>query len=139
MKKSIIQLKGAFIISMIIISSLSAFSQQVIKVSIEQPGVEDCVASSTEDLKNNYSFRVFPNPANEIIRVQLDQSPLNKQYNIRLMNMVGQTLFTHKKESTEGSLQTEIDLSGIPNGIYILMVNSSEFKATEKIFIRGNK
>lgn len=57
------------------------------KVAINHTGVKDRQAFSDDELKNNYSFRVFPNPANEILTVQLDQSPQNKNYNIYLLNI----------------------------------------------------
>ena len=132
-------MKKALLSVLLVFFFFAVFPQQVVTISINQPGVINCVATNVDQSIQKYSFKVYPNPANEKITIELNQSPVNKKYNIRLLNLVGQTLFLLDEPSVNGILKKEFDISEITNGIYFLKINSSEFKSSEKILVSGKK
>ena len=70
-------------------------------------------------------FSVYPNPAIDIVNVNcgnIDQ--------ISLFNAVGQKI---KSIDTEGRDNVQVDLSGLPNGIYILQAISQGHTLTHRI------
>jgi len=66
------------------------------------------------------AFRVFPNPAKD--RINLDLSMLNELRSVQLLTVAGQ----HLKQIAPGNLDQPIDISDLPKGIYIIVVETAE-------------
>jgi hypothetical protein len=75
------------------------------------------------------SFSVSPNPSTGIFTVKLNSGRPAK---ILVYNLTGETVFSTKIKS----LETNIDLSSLPKGIYFLRINSEGTTAVEKIALR---
>lgn len=71
-------------------------------------------------------INMFPNPAEEIIHIQIKDE---KNSTIEIINIEGQRLYT--KELNTNFIQ--IDISNYPQGIYFVKVKSEDFIKTEKI------
>ena len=74
------------------------------------------------------SFRVYPNPANAIVNVRFVKSNEFKSFNMNLLNLSGQTLI-----SSSGK---QLNVSGIPNGLYILKMSAGKNMQFKKVLIR---
>ena len=70
-------------------------------------------------------FSVYPNPAQDVVNV--DCKDIEQ---VSLFNTVGQKM---ESLSTEGRDNVRIDLSGLPNGVYILQASSRGRTLTKKI------
>jgi Secretion system C-terminal sorting domain len=83
------------------------------------------VLSTSDDLFNQNKLKIFPNPAAESLSVLLEQ-PLEEDATFRLMGIRGEQL----KESRipKGSTLQHIDLSNLPNGLYILEIQTDSGK-----------
>ena len=79
---------------------------------ISKPGLEQAVM-------------VYPNPAKDRLAVQLPQELDN--YRIRMLNTLGEEMLDTKS--------TSIDVHAMPNGIYILSIESSQVKIIRKVII----
>jgi len=92
---------------------------------------EDCdgedLMVSTHELANA-TIDIFPNPAIDHINILVDQK-LN--YSIRLMNLSGQTLLSNTNTN-------RVDVSNLPNGIYLLELTDllSKSSIVEKIVVQ---
>ena len=65
-------------------------------------------------------FRVYPNPTDGVITVETEHAPsLPMEY--RITNVMGQTLMT-------GAIQSEIDVSALPSGMYFIIVDGATKK-----------
>ena len=64
-------------------------------------------------------FSIYPNPANDKITIELTNP--EKENEIRLFNAMGQAVY----EGTTGNSTTEIDLSSLASGIYLVKINNS--------------
>ncbi|MCE3227737.1 MAG: C-terminal target protein [Bacteroidetes bacterium] len=90
------------------------------------------VAGLTQhEINNNLS--VFPNPASDMINISLDNKS-NENVSVSLTNLVGQTV----KEQTLGNdnvIKTNVDVSGLSKGIYLMNVKIGNTSSVKKIAI----
>lgn len=90
----------------------------------------DCLDPTTVSYKmaSDIDFRVFPNPASEIIRIE-SSDIIGK---INLYSLDGSLIYS---QAMQGSTQWSINLSGIGSGIYILEVNNSKGIKRERLVV----
>ena len=84
----------------------------------------NCTAINVNELFNENSISIFPNPASTSISISTAQNEF-KNSEIELINTLGQTIL--KTKFTE-----VIDVSEIPNGIYILQLKNSQGQVAVK-------
>lgn len=68
-------------------------------------------------------IEIFPNPATGKIKINAENIK-----NVKVINSVGETILNTEKTN-------EIDLSGIPGGIYFIKVSTDRFSCTRKIIL----
>lgn len=74
--------------------------------------------------------RVYPNPAKDVLIVQLPEVPV--EWQLRLYNLVQQEIFTRHTTNEK----TEMDIRHLPSGIYLLEIQNRLGKTVHKITIR---
>jgi hypothetical protein len=87
-----------------------------------------------EKLINNYSLSVFPNPASEFIKVNLNEITNNKNTTIEIIDILGKTskkLLLNQVISNDN----KIDVSDLKKGLYFCKVFISEDIILTKKFI----
>ena len=92
----------------------------------DQFGPDDLPVSEIETI----DLKIYPNPASTRLTIESDREMIR----IRIIDMIGQTIYTG--EATPFS--HTIDTSGLPNGVYILHVETTAGITTERIQISGN-
>lgn len=94
--------------------------------------IDQCVG-----VEENYqaSVKVYPNPANSILNISL--SNVNSSSIVMmLINPEGKVIIQNEKEISNESINSTIDVSGLPQGIYYVIINSSDkIIAREKVVI----
>jgi hypothetical protein len=75
-------------------------------------------------------IRVYPNPANDVLIVQLPELPV--EWRLRLYNLVQQEVSTHNATNEI----IEMDVRHLPSGIYLLEIQNRFGKTVHKITIR---
>ncbi len=85
-----------------------------------------------DDVKNPFVYSVYPNPASDNISINITGPGENKVSSI-LSNTVStkiieQTWYAYQKETG-----TEMDISSLPAGVYVLTIVYGNHKRTEKI------
>lgn len=93
---------------------------------VEVYGEATGIITATQSIENNTLLNVFPNPANDVISIQLGNT---EQANYQVLNITGQVLFSG--EISDGS--TSLDLSQLTSGIYGLRITSEATVQTTKI------
>lgn len=86
--------------------------------------IED-LTTATENLSSN-AFSVYPNPANLNLIIELNQSA-GFGYSISAFDMVGKKVIN--KVLTKGEKRITLDLSQIPNGLYLVELRDNHFKS----------
>jgi len=85
---------------------------------------EDCSNSVEEN--NQTAFKVYPNPANNILTIERGGI---EQTDLRILNVTGR--ICHYQSIQFGETQTQIDISNLAAGTYIIKIDNE----TEKIVV----
>lgn len=102
---------------------------------IVDPGVilkftyEGPLSVSDEQLKT--PIKVYPNPASEVLKIQLDATDGNN-YSVQLINTKGQVV-NEKLELQAG--ENVLNVENFPAGIYILKVNGASTSWRERVIL----
>jgi hypothetical protein len=94
-----------------------------------------CVMVDVDEASLEAGVSVFPNPAKDMLNVQIDLPEAAQNLNIRLVNTFGQVV----SEQYLGQLQSdmiELDLSKVPAGAYMLQVRDGQSQYTQSIVVQ---
>ncbi len=110
------------------------------KVIIRKKKLENGKEIIEEAVENNNpisflnlnSIEIFPNPTDGIITVKfaIDNQEATT---IELIDVTGRAIFSEINPDFDGSYSKEIDLTGNPEGVYILSISQNDKTFTEKI------
>ena len=82
--------------------------------------------------KNNFSFTVFPNPVNDLLKVNLN-NPNHEQLSFQLYDLQRKLISDLKNIEIKNNGGTmEFQMSNFNSGIYFLKVKSATFSQTKK-------
>ena len=101
-------------------------------IKTKKDGVADAmIGSSVEKFASETTFdatsvKVFPNPAADVLIVEQAQAVSNGNY--ELYDAKGQQIITQRAD-----LRTELDISNLPSGFYLLILRSADATAQWKI------
>ncbi len=89
-----------------------------------QLGTHDLCSSVTGimDVTLNNNISIYPNPTKSELTINVSQNDINK---ISITNLLGQVLIESKN-------QNRIDISDLPNGIYIITISRGKINQTQK-------
>jgi len=90
--------------------------------------------TSVEETHAFETLKLYPNPANDKLTVNLISNTSGKLY-IRLVNMVGQTLSYEDITIFNGAINHSLDISEIKNGIYSVEVVLNGEKQYQRLVI----
>ncbi|MBD3636966.1 MAG: T9SS type A sorting domain-containing protein [Crocinitomicaceae bacterium] len=90
----------------------------------------------SEDPGQLLTIRAFPNPSNNFLRVVVDSNQPTADLVLKLQDITGKTVYTYL---FQGSDQVEIDISGIPGGQYLLLIESNNDIIQSKSIIIASK
>ena len=89
----------------------------------------------TENGKINSSMKVYPNPANESVAIDLTSFSNEGEVQLSVLNMKG-SLVCDKKIATGNGCVINLITSGLPEGIYLVKAESGTKISTQKLVIR---
>ena len=112
-----------------------AFVQDKVTKEVFQSGN----MSSNVSVKDNSAFsgivNIYPNPANNMINVNYEIKS-NEKVSINVTNLAGQVVATKNNGSqVSGSYKSEMDLSSLANGLYLVQLKVGDRVHTEKISV----
>lgn len=87
--------------------------------------------TSIRELASLGTLNIFPNPANDQVTVTTEHV-LSGVVQTNVVNALGQTVISTQ---TSGSNNTILDVSGLQNGFYMIMVRSEAGQSTSKFLI----
>jgi PKD repeat protein len=88
-----------------------------------------------EKKQASLNFSVSPNPSNGNFDLNIG-SFRDDVVNVRILNMLGSTIFEEKDIQLNEKISRQVDLSNQPQGIYFLTVKGKESTMTQKVVIR---
>lgn len=81
-------------------------------------------------------FKVYPNPSKGKLKIDLISST-ESEMNIEIVNVQSQVVFQKNISLTEGINNTELDLTGLNKGVYMLKLTGEKEQLTKRIVIRS--
>ncbi len=81
------------------------------------------------------SITTFPNPANGKLNIQWNEIA-NEKGTLVISDITGSTLYTSTINMTQGAGTTQVDISGLANGLYILTIKSNSINYTNKVQVQ---
>ncbi len=83
--------------------------------------------------KAGANISLFPNPAQNLLKVSINNA--DREYTLNLISSKGATVFTQTLNSVSGNIESSIDVSTFPRGIYILQLNSAYGTSYHKLVL----
>ena len=90
-----------------------------------------CVLADVDEQNMTESLQVFPNPANDLVTVQV--SGFAGEINIRITDLTGKIVISQTQIVSEG--QFNITTDGLSAGMYSLELRGGNYLATKKLMI----
>ena len=97
--------------------------------------VNETYVTRIEDVLNGASLKVFPNPVDDNMNVQIEITK-NTNLNISVNSLLGKTIFSENKDLNEGIQTMNINLENLPSGIYFLNLSDGQEIISRKIMKR---
>lgn len=91
-------------------------------------------ATSVGDLDENEPFYVYPNPAHGYVMVKPNQLSSGRLM-FQLLDLSGRVVFSRSFESSADGFR--VDLSGLPQGVYLYQIHAHEKMMHGKILVDG--
>jgi hypothetical protein len=93
------------------------------------------VTAVEEEKPNATELITYPNPANEKINISFPATTY-ENVSIQIHSIKGDIVFADENKSTAGVSGLQFPVSGLPNGIYFLSVQTEEELMTKKIMVQ---
>ena len=85
--------------------------------------------------KLDASIVAFPNPTSDVTNLNITMNNASKA-EIKLVNMLGQTVRTMSVELTAGANKVSMNVADLSAGLYSVVLTSNGKSATEKIMVK---
>jgi hypothetical protein len=95
---------------------------------VDLDGKETVTKAVSVNFSKNTSMKVYPNIVKDNLVV--DINAVDNTSELTIVNLLGQVVQSKKLENTEGSIS--INISGLPNGFYLVRLNSKGNSMTER-------
>ena len=100
--------------------------------SIQQPGT----ITKVNNPQSNYLIKLFPNPVRDVLTIQL-YGVSESDITLQLQDIQGRVLKQEKVKPFSKLAQQQMNVSGLANGVYLLVViDKNGIKQTEKVIIQ---
>jgi hypothetical protein len=77
---------------------------------------------------------VYPIPAKTILNIKLDGIEA-QQADLKLVNLLGQVVYTHAITINAGTNNFQIDVTGLQKGIYLLELQGDKSRAAKRVIV----
>jgi len=88
-------------------------------------GTGNCITSAKEEIVENSSLLIFPNPVADVLNVEL-KNDWQGELTLDVVNIFGQEVYFGNVFKPAGAARWEIDLSSLASGVYQIMLLDGE-------------
>jgi len=89
------------------------------------------VVGIKDPINEQYSIKVYPNPASDVISLEVSGNTPAKMASITLINVLGQVVYTIETKDRSITIPT----TGLQNGIYTISYHTGDSKKVQKVVI----
>lgn len=95
----------------------------------------DILVGVEENVRENFEFKIYPNPANSTVNIEYDKGYAGKRQDLVIYDLLGKEIFTRKLSPNNGK-GISIPIDHIEPGVYFIGIRSDgEMIKTEKLII----
>jgi hypothetical protein len=98
---------------------------------VDNLNFDNLISSIPENISENASFSIYPNPANDILNLNIDKMK-NADLTLSIYNVIGNLV---KSEILKQNNQ-QINIEDLSNGIYMVEIKSKESSERQKLIIQ---
>jgi PKD repeat protein len=95
---------------------------------------DPCAINGIHTLFADNHLDIFPNPNNGIFTLEFAVQKTDN-YVIKIINTIGQSVYTEKLDGFNGTYSNKIDLSAFSKGVYMLSISDSERKTVKRVMV----
>jgi hypothetical protein len=100
-----------------------------------ESNLEDLIVNGINDHSATFPVELYPNPTNAVVTIVTPGSSDGIIYEV--MDATGRVVLAKKENSAGGSQQvTQLDLSGLANGAYTIVITAGDAKQREKVILQ---
>ncbi len=96
--------------------------------------IKDITPVANEEVVENTLFQLYPNPASDLLHLELNSDNLIEDAEVRIYDMTGKSIINRQLNRIQKENIT-FDVSNVPNGIYIVNFIADGKISTEKVVI----
>ncbi len=130
---------GTYVFQIETIDLLGLSATATINIVVN-PASTDTSANNpvTDTLSSGPSLLLYPNPAQSTINLRLVNDSTGSMGNIRVIiyDMTGNIVLTSETSKPPGIFDQSFDISGLPNGMYIVRVITGRHKSVTTTFVK---
>jgi hypothetical protein len=89
------------------------------------------IPNGSTELSSTDEIKVYPNPTTGHFNISLNE-PMDREYEIEVFNNLGGIVQKSMRQRNEQSAQ--IDLSGLPSGMYLIRIRAGNKSYQSKVF-----
>ncbi|MBW2960276.1 zinc-dependent metalloprotease [Mesonia aestuariivivens] len=112
----------------LVVDNVSGDTGRVLDARIEVCGAEDLILDTDEEEFEN-EIKIYPNPTKGLVNIDLNNSLSLKKSQLNLFDLLGRKV----KSKSLIAKNSELNISDLPSGVYLLEIESDGNKITRKI------
>ena len=91
-------------------------------------------AIGVDELSKESSFTLYPNPAHELVTIQLSENQKLSKYNVSILDMQGKLIFI--KEILFEERSAAVNIENLSSGNYLIKLDSESGSAIQKLTVK---
>lgn len=93
-----------------------------------------CSVLNTQNYPTNLDFSLYPNPTNEIVNIQFNESLLENP-KIKIYDLIGKLVYENNNFEKHTSINLTFRVDFLTSGVYLLAVQVNDKITTKKLII----
>jgi hypothetical protein len=85
--------------------------------------------------KELQSLLVFPNPANELVNLELNLTSTVSNLTIEIIDITGRVIKSEQRQASKGLFATQIETNSLQSGVYFLSVSGNGNSISKKFVV----
>ncbi len=90
---------------------------------------------SVNDLDQDYTFSMYPNPAQDNVTLLLDYPDYDKAM-IEIYSASGERVYASEAQLAPGVNQQLLQVDGLKNGLYYLKITNEKMNLTQRLMVQ---
>jgi hypothetical protein len=99
---------------------------------VDNLNFDNLITSVSEKTSVNTLFNLYPNPASNVVTLNIGNTNNNADLTLNIYNVIG----TLVKSKPLNQNQRQINIGDLSNGIYMVTIKSKDFTETQKLIIQ---